>query len=266
MDRHVELKERREANECATHEFVRVKRAKLEDERAKVGMWSPGSEDVKKEKQKDREMANRASAAASRAKIMFYNKELERRTDRLEMERNKEVKRADRASRKLKALRDEILPLKRALREIWEMKDQRTCSYLMSSDVLFLLGSKKEDTDLDSSDSDESMGFNRSGVDTSNTPAQPVRQLAPSPLISTGEPGIYLTGAASTTLQKTSAPSPPPPTVDKDPPRSTRSPNVALHNLIHPTPVVPPIYGQSETSSLFNSHRRNAQVRTRPLV
>ncbi len=79
-----ELKERREAFHFANSEFNGVKRVKL-----------------------DRERANRASAAASRAKIVCYARELEKRTDRFELDRNLHSQRADRAIRKLNLLRYE---------------------------------------------------------------------------------------------------------------------------------------------------------------
>lgn len=151
MGKHLELKERREANEFATNEFNRVKRAKLELERSKS---LSGESEKKEEKQKDRERANRASAAASRAKIVFYCKELEKRTDRLELERNREASRAERATRKLKTLREEVCSLKKILRDLWAMKDQKTCSFLVDSGALFLLASRQEETGQDDNESD----------------------------------------------------------------------------------------------------------------
>lgn len=149
---HFQLKERKEAYEFADDEFRRVKRAKLETERAN-SRSSP--EGMTEDKQTGREQANRASAAASRAKIICYSKELEKRTDRLEVERNEERKRADRAMRKLKMLRNEVHMLKRVLREIWDMKEHRTCTYLVDSDVMFLLSSRQEDSIGSLTESDE---------------------------------------------------------------------------------------------------------------
>ena len=154
MSKSSELKECMEARQFAIREFNRVKREKLENERAKSMRLSG----VKDDKQMDRERSNRASAAASRAKIVFYSKDLERRTDRLEMERNREMKRADRASKRLRGLQEEVRNLKKALRDIWEMKDQRTCSYLMDSEALFLLSSRQEDSDMSVDDSDSDTG------------------------------------------------------------------------------------------------------------
>lgn len=193
MDHHGELKERREANECATSEFRRVKRAKLDMERAKKSSIREGTEE---EKKKDREMANRASAAASRAKIVFYSKELEKRTDRLEMERNREIARADRAIRKLRSLKREMHTLKKVLRDLWEMKEDKTCSYLVDSNVLFLLGSRQDDGDTIATDSDEDM-YNGSDNLTAqaritspqtvplpiyHSPVTPLKQMVPPPV------------------------------------------------------------------------------------
>lgn len=136
-----ELRERAEAQARATTEFLRVKRAKLARERA--AQRSHG--DARVARQQERERANRASAAASRAKIVCYARELERRTDRLESERNSHAARAERAERKLGVLRDEARKLKHVLRALWERKHADTCAYLVDSNALFLLASHAEE-------------------------------------------------------------------------------------------------------------------------
>lgn len=151
MEHHHELKERREANECATSEFHRVKQEKLRSELAKKSRFAEGSDE---EKKKEREMANRASAAASRAKIVCYSKELEKRTDRLEIERNRAMLRADRAIKKLDTMRKEMRMLKKVLRDIWEMKEERTSSYLFESNVLHLLGRYETESHMTDPDED----------------------------------------------------------------------------------------------------------------
>lgn len=151
MEPHQELKERREANEYATNEFHRVKEEKLRSELSKKTGFTRGTEE---EKKKDREMANRASAAASRAKIVCYSKELERRTDRLEIERNRETVRADHAIKKLNTMKKQMQKLKKVLRDLWEMKEERTCSYLFNSDILPLLG-PRQDTESSLTDPEE---------------------------------------------------------------------------------------------------------------
>eukprot|EP00177_Eucheuma_denticulatum_P005963 GFKZ01010876.1.p1 GENE.GFKZ01010876.1~~GFKZ01010876.1.p1 ORF type:complete len:248 (+),score=32.67 GFKZ01010876.1:567-1310(+) len=143
---HRELKEIREAREFADHEFRRVKEEKLKSERAKKPSSATPAQ-TESDKKKEREAANRASAAASRAKIVCYSTELEKRTNRLELERNTEAERADRAIRKAEGMRREMRILKKVLRELWEMKENRTCSHLLDSNVLFLLGSGMEDNE-----------------------------------------------------------------------------------------------------------------------
>lgn len=141
-----ELRERAEAQERATTEFLRVKRAKLARERATTRSHG----DARVARQQERERANRASAAASRAKIVCYARELERRTDRLELDRNRHCARADRAERKLAVLREEARRLKSVLRALWERKHPDTCAYLVDSNALFLLASQAEaDSDPD---------------------------------------------------------------------------------------------------------------------
>lgn len=143
---HPELKERREAYDSAVYEFNRVKCAKLEKERLRSN-----SDYGKKgeQKRKDRERANRASAAASRAKIVFYSKELEKRIDQIELERNRQLGRAERATAQVEVLQSEVHTLKKALRGIWEMKDPKACAYLLKPDVLLLLMSRKEENGED---------------------------------------------------------------------------------------------------------------------
>lgn len=136
-----ELRERKEAIARATYEFYRVKQAKLEKE-SEYGAKGGNS---KEKKQLYRERANRASAAASRAKIVCYAKELEKRTDRLEQERNIQLRRAERAIQKLKTVKESTVKLRNILRHLWEKRDPNTCSYLVDSNALVLIASNVED-------------------------------------------------------------------------------------------------------------------------
>lgn len=148
MDETIELKERREAIANAQSEFYRVKNEKMKKEDNK----SPGS-NQEDNKRLQRERNNRASAAASRAKIICYAKELEKRTDRLELERNHQALRAEKAVKKYKSFKDTNKKLKSILRSLWELKNPEACSFLINSDSLFLIGNK-EDSSNDS-DSEE---------------------------------------------------------------------------------------------------------------
>lgn len=228
MVKHAELKERREANEFATYEFNRVKRAKLENERAKSASGS-GREN-KEEKQKDRERANRASAAASRAKIVCYSKELEKRTDRLELERNQERRRADRAVRKLSTLREEVRKLKKVLKGLWDMKDQRTMTFLVDSSAVFFLQDEveNEENESDEDDTDPMM--------VGPTNHQPL-QVAAGSSVHNSHPILRNDGAASSMHVPASSPS-------------------ALRNLIHPTPSELPGLRIATSPTLPNPHMR----------
>lgn len=224
------LREKQEASEFATKEFVRVKRQKLENERAK-----PGAErrEAKDEKQLDRERCNRASAAASRAKIVFYSKELEKRTDRLEMERNKETERADRATKKLKVLQEEVRCMKKALRDLWEMKNPGTVSYLVDSGVLFFLSSRQEHCDAISGDSNIESGECDNDMprplDTDKSPAHhhrpmPIHMQIPSP---------------NSEATRVDRPSMLPSMDQKGLYSSPRKSSSTLRNLIHPSNINP---------------------------
>lgn len=125
----LKLKERQEACDLATYEFKRVKRAKLTSRGAGGNI---------------RERTNRASAAASRAKIMCYSRELEKRTDKLEAERNQLRATTGRTERELGQLEAKNRKLKAVVRELWELKDPKTCAYLVDSNVLFLLSKEKK--------------------------------------------------------------------------------------------------------------------------
>jgi hypothetical protein len=100
-----------------------VKKSKLDFELAKSG--APG------DKQQERERSNRASAAASRAKLLFYASTLEERTDRLEQERNLArdklvVKRVN-----MTRVRKERDELRAVLADVWSIGDKRTCDWLV---------------------------------------------------------------------------------------------------------------------------------------
>lgn len=142
MDSFMELKERREAIAHAQSEFYRVKQEKMEKEAKKARNTNP-----KEEKQLQRERTNRASAAASRAKIICYAKELEKRTDRLERERNFQEARTQKTIKKLKQYKDVNKKLKGILKSLWELKDPKACSFLIESESLFLIGPTADQED-----------------------------------------------------------------------------------------------------------------------
>lgn len=135
-----ELREKREAIAKATCEFYRVKREKLGKE-SQLGKKATNN---KEQKQLNRERANRASAAASRAKIVCYAKELEKRTDKLEQERNHQMKIAEKAIQKLNQAKENNDKLKKILRSLWERRDPNTCSYILESNALVLIAPKLE--------------------------------------------------------------------------------------------------------------------------
>lgn len=90
----LELVEVKEAMRVAVDVFNRVKSEKMTSETSPLSADSVGYQGVPREivdkaiKQKERERANRASAAASRNKVMRYQSELEARLNRVEAERN----------------------------------------------------------------------------------------------------------------------------------------------------------------------------------
>lgn len=89
-----ELVEVKQAMVSAQEVFARIKTEKMESEPPLDVSTDPSLQGVPKEiydkaqKQKGRERANRASAAASRNKVMRYQTELESRLNRVEAERN----------------------------------------------------------------------------------------------------------------------------------------------------------------------------------
>ncbi len=128
-----DLKERREAIQLADLEFYRVKREKLCRERAKYGCSS--------DKELRRDAINRASAAASRAKLVYLARDLENRTDQLEYERNLSDERSKRLVKKMKQLQDERKMVHNVLRTLWEQKDATVCAILLESNIMHVLQS-----------------------------------------------------------------------------------------------------------------------------
>lgn len=149
---HDQLRERKEAYDVADAEFQKVKKRKLETERES---WRPMFAGSREERQKEREAANRASAAASRAKIICLSRELGKRTDKLERERNDAKRQVERNSRKNKTLIRENDNLKRVLNDIWKMKEHQTCTYLVESNALFFLQRSRDNIEGFSSDSED---------------------------------------------------------------------------------------------------------------
>lgn len=233
------LRERREAEDFANNEFNRVKRAKLEKERLKTA--GRRGRVVKGERQLDRERANRASAAASRAKIVCYARELEKRTDSLEANRNLHRARADCYAKKLAALRVEARTLKRVLRALWEQKDPATCAYLVDSDALFLLASNaEEDVDPDEECLERTTPAQSPASAQQNLPGAPLSAvpLPVTPLPMTRLPAIPLpvTPLPVTSLPIATLPALAPPPVLRAPPllASTPAAPATTHALSRP--------------------------------
>lgn len=146
------LTERHEAAKIADREFERVKQEKLAAEHIKAKRLSGDSAEANgslasKSKVKLREMSNRASAAASRARMVVYCKDLEVRVDRLEDERNSISLRAERAIRKSKRLEGENVKIKKILRSLYELKVEKVTDVLVKTDALLLLNPANEETD-----------------------------------------------------------------------------------------------------------------------
>ncbi len=139
-----DLKERREAVQLADLEFYRVKREKLCRERAKNGCSS--------DKELHRDAINRASAAASRAKLVYLARELENRTDKLEYERNLSDERSIRMAKKMRDLQDDRKKVHNVLRTLWERKDPTICAVLLESKIMQILRAVEDET-CDAADS-----------------------------------------------------------------------------------------------------------------
>ncbi len=133
-----DLKERREAIQRADLEFYRVKREKLYRERAKYGCSSDG--------ELPRDAVNRASAAASRAKLVYLARDLENRTDQLEYVRNLLDERSKRLAKKVKDLQDDRKNVRNVLQTLWERKDPTICAILLESNIIHILRAVEDDT------------------------------------------------------------------------------------------------------------------------
>ncbi len=132
-----DLKERREAVQLADLEFYRVKRMKLCRERAK--------HDCPSDEELPRDATNRASAAASRAKLVFLARDLENRTDRLEYERNLSEERSMRMAKTLKDLQNDRKNVQSILRTLWERKDPTVCAIFLESNIMNVLAAAEDD-------------------------------------------------------------------------------------------------------------------------
>lgn len=157
------LKERQEACDLATTEFNRVKRAKLS-----VYPVVPGKDIIG-----NRERTNRASAAASRAKIMCYSRELEHRIDRLETERNHLRATTQITTRRLEKLGIRNAMLKKAVRSVWELKDAKTCAYLVDSNILYVLSEDRNRTDRQQ-EQKQQLGAKRPRRETTEKTSSPI--------------------------------------------------------------------------------------------
>jgi hypothetical protein len=108
----LELVEVKEATAVAVEVFNRVKSEKMTLEMPPVSTDGIAYAGVAKEivdkalKQKERERANRASAAASRNKVMRYQTELESRLNRVEAERNAYRKQCDELKNQIGSLQN----------------------------------------------------------------------------------------------------------------------------------------------------------------
>ena len=185
------LKERREAIQLADLEFYRVKREKLCAERAKNGCSS--------DKELHRDAINRASAAASRAKLVFLARDLENRTDRLEYERNLSEEWCKKMAKKVKDLQDDRKNVHNVLRRLWEQKDATICAILLESNIMHVLQALEDDS-CDVADSSLIKPIRVSiphikGSGTRRSPAVDISGLPPnSPLGSTTTETVKLPG------------------------------------------------------------------------
>ncbi len=194
----IDLKERREAIQRADLEFYRVKREKLSKERAKHDCYSDG--------ELPRDAINRASAAASRAKLLYLARDLENRTDRLECERNLTDERSKRLAEKVRDLQDERNKVCNVLRTLWERKDPTICAILVESNIVNVLRALEDET-IEDADSSSQTPIqvsipHRSTSCTRRSPAVDIRGLpSSSPLNPTTVEMIKLPGSQFLNMQ-----------------------------------------------------------------
>lgn len=184
------LKERNEAIKLADLEFYRVKREKLQVERAKRGSVA--------DKELSRDAINRASAAASRAKLVYLARDLELRTDRLELERNMIDQFSKRLARRLKTSQEDKKRVLDLVRALMELKHPQVSSLLFKFNILHAMHSTDEET----SDLGDS-----SLVSTVEVLTRPVkrRKLRRSPAVDlTGAPSCSLVDPAHSEVLKIS--------------------------------------------------------------
>lgn len=138
MEFNESLKERQEAIKLADQEFYRVKREKLHNERTKRGCLS--------DNELGRDAVNRASAAASRAKLVYLARDLELRTDRLEHERNMFKEYSNRVANGLRNFQENKKLVSDVFQALWELKDPLVCSILFESNIMHALHHTEEET------------------------------------------------------------------------------------------------------------------------
>eukprot|EP00177_Eucheuma_denticulatum_P005453 GFKZ01009910.1.p2 GENE.GFKZ01009910.1~~GFKZ01009910.1.p2 ORF type:complete len:242 (+),score=44.14 GFKZ01009910.1:80-727(+) len=167
LDEEIPLVEVGEAMLAASEVFNRVKSEKIAEQalcsiRSDQAQYEGLAKEIvgKAVKQKERERANRASAAASRAKVLRYQTELESRLNRIEAERNayrKEVQELRSAAEVPKKTQDEgaqLTKLKEWIRKMEEANPQFVRSIIAQGEMDKLLGTAemKMESDGDAKD------------------------------------------------------------------------------------------------------------------
>lgn len=132
-----DLKEREEAIRLADLEFYRVKREKLYIERAKRGCST--------DDELRRDAINRASAAASRAKLVYLVRDLEVRTERLEYERNVFHERSMRMFKRLESFQQDRKRVQNAIQALLKCNVPAVHSILTQSNFSGILHLQDED-------------------------------------------------------------------------------------------------------------------------
>lgn len=128
-----DLVERISASKYAQVEFERVKKEKLQMQHP--GLKTNGNSNTVSH----RVRTNRASAAASRARIFCYARELEKCTDRLEEERNSYRMKSERSRKTIEETHAQNMKLRGVLQKLWDMKDPTVCSFLVDTQAIFLI-------------------------------------------------------------------------------------------------------------------------------
>jgi len=126
------LVERIVASKYAQLEFDRVKKEKMQNAVSKTHISNKA--DISQ-----RVRTNRASAAASRARIFCYARELEKCTDRLEEQRNNYRLKSEHRMNVIQEMQAQNEKLRSVLHKLWDKKDPDICRVLIDTEAMFLL-------------------------------------------------------------------------------------------------------------------------------